>query len=67
MQEALGVEEKRRQEAVSAVETERRNVTQLHQGLASERAASYNEVVQLKNKYVYFIFKVQSYFAMLSD
>ncbi|XP_076802613.1 uncharacterized protein LOC143446732 isoform X2 [Clavelina lepadiformis] len=50
LQEALGVEEKRRQEAVSAVETERRNVTQLHQELASERAASYNEVVQLKNK-----------------
>ncbi|XP_078490094.1 uncharacterized protein LOC100186299 isoform X2 [Ciona intestinalis] len=47
---ALHTEEKRRQEAINAVEIERHNVSKLHQELASQRATAYDDVLQLKNR-----------------
>jgi len=48
--DSLASEEKRRQEAVAAVESEKRIVSHLHQDLANQRATAYEDVLNLKNK-----------------
>ena len=51
LQDVLASEERRRVEAVKAVEEERRRIADLHQELAAERGKSHEEIVQWKKRW----------------